>query len=218
MFEELFLRKTMNGKKALKFGFAEAEGKLCHEREILGGMFRLRVVISDENVQTDLTETETGDEYILYKTNAAGPFVGEVRGAVEAVLAEVAAACYDEDLFRSAQAEELIRYVRKTYGDELEFLWPKHPDNAIWRRRDSGKWYGALLTISLSKLGIESEERAAILDLHTPPEKMEELLQTGKYYPGWHMNKKHWFTVILNGSVETEEICRRIDESYKLAK
>lgn len=215
MFEELFLRKKLNHKKALKFGFAE---NLRYETEILEGMFRLRVCLTENGAETDLTEVETGDEYVLYKTNAAGPFVGEVRSAVEAVLRKIAAGCYDEDLFRSAQAEGLIRYVRNTYGDELEFLWPKHPDNAIWRRRDTGKWYAALLTIPLNKLGLDSEERAAILDLRTPPEKMEDLLRTGHYYPGWHMNKKHWFTVILDGSVSAEEICRRIDESYELAK
>ena len=32
------------------------------------------------------------------------------------------------------------------------------------------------------------------------------------------MNKKHWYTVILDGSVPFEEICRRIDESYGSAK
>ena len=35
--------------------------------------------------------------------------------------------------------------------------------------------------------------------------------------PGWHMNKKHWCTIILDGSVPFKEICRRIDASYLLA-
>jgi len=46
---------------------------------------------------------------------------------------------------------------------------------------------------------------------------MEELLSNKSYYPGWHMNKKNWYTIILDGSVETEEIYKRIDESYRLA-
>ncbi len=32
------------------------------------------------------------------------------------------------------------------------------------------------------------------------------------------MNKKTWYTVILDGSVSTADICRRIDDSYALAK
>ena len=31
------------------------------------------------------------------------------------------------------------------------------------------------------------------------------------------MNKKHWYTILLDDSVPLEEICRRIDRSYLLA-
>ena len=34
--------------------------------------------------------------------------------------------------------------------------------------------------------------------------------------PGYHMNKEHWNTVILNGSVPREEIENMIDTSYFL--
>ena len=34
--------------------------------------------------------------------------------------------------------------------------------------------------------------------------------------PGWHQNKEHWNTVILDGSIPTEEIKRMIAESYRL--
>lgn len=34
--------------------------------------------------------------------------------------------------------------------------------------------------------------------------------------PGYHMNKKHWNTIILNGSIPEGEIERMIDHSYAL--
>jgi len=34
--------------------------------------------------------------------------------------------------------------------------------------------------------------------------------------PGYHMNKKHWNTVILDGSVPVGELKRMIDNSYSL--
>jgi predicted DNA-binding protein (MmcQ/YjbR family) len=34
--------------------------------------------------------------------------------------------------------------------------------------------------------------------------------------PGYHMNKRHWNTVILDGSIPTGEIERMIDNSYEL--
>ena len=36
--------------------------------------------------------------------------------------------------------------------------------------------------------------------------------------PGWHMNKKSWYTLVLDGPIADEEIKLRITESYELAK
>ena len=35
--------------------------------------------------------------------------------------------------------------------------------------------------------------------------------------PGYHMNKKHWNTIVLDGSIATREIKAMIDHSYDLA-
>ena len=218
MFDDLFVRKTLNVEKALLFGFEKCASNYMYRTDILGGMFRLQVVISVAgNVDTNLFESDTGEEYILYKTNSIGSFVGEIRTEIEDVLIRVANNCYDIEIFKSTQSKEVISYVRDRYGDELEYLWKKFPDNAVWRRKDTKKWYGAILTVSKSKLGLESSEIAEILDLRIQPQKMEELLSNENYYPGWHMNKKNWYTIILDGSVETEEIYKCIDESYRLA-
>jgi predicted DNA-binding protein (MmcQ/YjbR family) len=34
--------------------------------------------------------------------------------------------------------------------------------------------------------------------------------------PGYHMNKEHWNTLILDGSIPESEIKKMIDESYRL--
>ncbi len=34
--------------------------------------------------------------------------------------------------------------------------------------------------------------------------------------PGYHLNKKYWNTVLLDGSVPKEDICRMIGESFDL--
>ena len=96
-------------------------------------------------------------------------------------------------------------------------MWKRSPDNAILRRRDTAKWYAAILTVAKSKLGLDSDDAAEIINLRVKPEKMGELLKNDNYYPGWHMNKKSWYTIILDGSVDTEEVYRRVDESYLLA-
>ena len=34
--------------------------------------------------------------------------------------------------------------------------------------------------------------------------------------PGWHMNKRHWNTVVLDGSLRDADITAMIDDSYAL--
>jgi predicted DNA-binding protein (MmcQ/YjbR family) len=36
--------------------------------------------------------------------------------------------------------------------------------------------------------------------------------------PGYHMNKKHWNTVIIDGSIPDKEVLLWIDHSYNLVK
>jgi predicted DNA-binding protein (MmcQ/YjbR family) len=36
--------------------------------------------------------------------------------------------------------------------------------------------------------------------------------------PGYHMNKKHWNTVLLDGKISDKEIFAMIDHSYNLVK
>ena len=55
------------------------------------------------------------------------------------------------------------------------------------------------------------------INLKCNPEKAIELRE--KYpsvKPGYHMSKKHWNTIEINGSISSEKIQEWIDESYNL--
>jgi predicted DNA-binding protein (MmcQ/YjbR family) len=51
------------------------------------------------------------------------------------------------------------------------------------------------------------------------PDKAIELReQFACVLPGYHMNKKHWNTIIVDGSVSSKQIKEWIDDSYALVK
>ena len=68
------------------------------------------------------------------------------------------------------------------------------------------------------KIGLDTDAILEIVDLRMDPAKREELLTREHYYPGWHMNKNSWYTLVLDGRVPDEELFRRMAESYELAK
>ncbi len=55
------------------------------------------------------------------------------------------------------------------------------------------------------------------VNLKCDPEKAVELRETfDAVKPGYHMNKKHWNTIEMNGSIADQSIIEWIDHSYDL--
>ncbi len=56
-------------------------------------------------------------------------------------------------------------------------------------------------------------------NLKCDPDKAIELREEypENILPGYHMNKKHWNTIIVDGSIPKKLIQQMIDDSYKLA-
>lgn len=64
---------------------------------------------------------------------------------------------------------------------------------------------------------VSPDDFPASLNLKCDPERSLELRDAWEAItPGYHMNKKHWNTLLLDGSVPTELIRELIDHSYAL--
>lgn len=211
--------KKINISKLEPFGFERNGEDYIYQKTFSDSGFVLSVIVTAAGeISANVIEPVFGEPYTLHlDDSAAGAFVIGIRNQYEEALAQIAEQCFEPDIFKSGQAKDIIAYVKNTYGAELEFLWEKFPDNAIWRRKDNKKWYGLMLTVSKRKLGIESDETAEIVVLRMKPEELELLQDNEKYFPGYHMNKKRWCTVILDHSVPSHDLYRRIDQSYLLA-
>ena len=217
--QSIFRRRKAVFSALEPFGFERAGADYVFMKKLPGSGFEMTVTVTSAGeVSAAVVDPGLREPYTLHLTDgAAGSFVGGIKTEYEALLTEISEKCFAPDVFKSAQAKELIAYARETYGDELEFLWEKFPDNAIWRRKDQQKWYGALLTVSKRKLGLKADDMVEIVDLRADAHALAELIDNERYFPGWHMNKKSWYTVILDASVPTDELCKRMDASFSLA-
>jgi predicted DNA-binding protein (MmcQ/YjbR family) len=64
---------------------------------------------------------------------------------------------------------------------------------------------------------LSSVDGVARMNLKCDPEEALALRNVfSAVIPGYHMNKKHWNTVVLDGSIPVGEIERMIDRSYAL--
>ncbi len=215
-----FSYKSPNFNKLEDYGFIKNGEIYSYATNILNDQFEMRVNVSATNreVKTEVIDLVTGEPYTLHLVaEACGSFVGAIRAEYERVLTDISENCFEKDVFKSNCAHEIIEFVREKYGDELQFLWRKLPTAAVWRRKDNNKWYGIIMVISKRKLGLKSDEMTEVLDLRIDPKVLPSIVDGIRYFPGYHMNKKSWFTMCLDGSVSAKEICEWIVKSYNLA-
>lgn len=113
--------------------------------------------------------------------------------------------------------EEIFKYVKEKYNTIEEYLWEKYPMYAVLKHSNN-KWYGIIVNISKEKLRLDGKEEIDILNVKCEPEMIGSLRLMKGFLPAYHMNKEHWITILLDGSVESEKIKQLIDFSYDLTK
>lgn len=111
----LFARKKPNAERLLSFGFEQQGSSYIYTTSLMDEQFRLMVSLSDTGpVNTVLTETASGEEYVLHRIpGASGAFVGRVKEEYEAVLQTISEQCFEPDVFKSDAAQQVIQYVKK---------------------------------------------------------------------------------------------------------
>lgn len=210
--------KNVDYKKLLDYGFTKIENSYYYEKSISNNQFNVIVEITEEKQISKLIDLETNEEYVLVDViNSTGEFVGKLRDEYESILNDIINKCTNKNEFKNKQVESVIKYIKDKYDDDLEYLWEKFPEDAIWRNKTNAKWYGALLIISERKLGLESDKITEIIDLRYQKENIKNIIDNNKVFPGYHMNKNSWITIRLDGSVDLKEIYKLIDNSYQLS-
>ena len=212
--------KKIDFKKLEKFGFKLIDNSYCYHTSLLKNQFKMTIKINlDNSIFTEIIDTETNEPYVLHLLEMKRSGYSEkVYKAYSEVLEKIQKECFEDEIFKARYTKQIITYVKNKYGDELEFLWEKSPKNAVVRRKSSNKWYAVILTISKRKLNLDSDKIIEVINLHNIAEEIEKLIDNKKYFPAYHMNKKYWCTICLDGTVELKEIYKLIDVSYELAK
>ena len=116
-----------------------------------------------------------------------------------------------------SQAQDVISHIEETYPSFAEYLF-ESTDTAVFRKGTRKKWFAVVMHISRKTLGLNNDERVDVLNVKLNPDEIALLVDHKGYFPAYHMNKKHWCTIMLDGTLELSEICYRIEQSYHLVK
>lgn len=101
--------------------------------------------------------------------------------------------------------QDVLAFASEQYGTEPEFLWASYPGYAVLRHRN-GKWYGIVMDVPRERLGLSGQGCVDILNVKCEPDVIGAFRQRDGFLPAYHMNRSHWLTVLLDGTVDRETI------------
>ncbi len=111
--------------------------------------------------------------------------------------------------------DHVFNYIKKEYGISPEYPWRRDPESAVFRHDDNKKWFALVMEVKREKLGLYGEGYVNAVNLKVNDMFFRDMLisQEG-ITPAYHMNKQHWITVVLDGTVAKEQLEDLIDISF----
>ena len=213
---EIFKRFTPDFKRLLSYGFKKDKTGYKIDKFFLNNEFRASVFVSVAGeVSGVVYDVQNDDEFLpLRVIGNEGAFVASVRDEYEKLLTDIRNNCFSQNFFITSQGNRISDIIYKTYGDKPVFMWEEYPTFGVFKNPKSGKWYGLIMYIQRSKLGVKSQESAEVINLKLDKDEIPELLKEVGIYPAYHMNKKYWVSVILDETLSDDKIAKLIEESH----
>ena len=215
MLYHLLEQYDIDCKRAIAYGFSRTEAGLELKKELPGVGLYAVFVIAGKSFEVNVFDADTDEEYLPFNVldNITG-FVTGIREQVEDLVQEIKEKC----LLNSNMKLRLMEYCERKFGTEPEAPWEDSPDAYTFKTAKRNKWYALFMTIPYKSLGLVAKGALDVVNIKLPPEKVLDLIDRVHFYPAYHMNKKHWITVVLDKEVDEPLVQQLLEESYGLVE
>ncbi len=201
--------------KLIKFGFKKEKDKYILDQLSTNKEFTFHLEINDKRVLSSVIDNSTNEEYMpFYIETINGEYVGAIRDEFELLIKSILSTCYEKD-YKNDTVHQVINFVKETYNLKPEYLFSDSPNTFVLKHKEA-KWFGIVMDIPYTKVGIDSKEIVYVLNVKVPTEKIPDLIKIPGIVPAYHMNKKYWISILLDGSVDLKIITNLINTSYEL--
>ena len=210
-----FNRFKYKEEKLIKFGFTKNKDKYILDQLSSNKEFTYHIEINDKKVLSTVIDNATEEEYMpFYIETINGEYVGNIRDEYELLIKSILSTCYEKD-YENDTLHQIIKYVKDKYSIKPEYLWEDTPNTFVFKHQEA-KWFAIVMDIPYKKVGIDSKEIVYVMNVKVPNEEIEKLTKQPGIVPAYHMNKKYWISILLDGSVSQEQIKELLDISYNL--
>lgn len=218
--QEVFQRMSIDRHRLVPYGFQKRGDGYFYSEVFMEGSFRADVFIGgDGDVSGKVFDLDTDEEYpAVHIESRGGAYVGEVRQAYAGVLSRIAEACFVKEPFLYEQSNHIVHMIQQRYGEMPDRPFKKLPGCGVFRYPANNKWYGLVMNIRKSLLaGEEDSSIVEVLNLKADTDRIGQLLTVPGIYPGYHMKRANWISILLDGSLPDEQIMELVDASRNYA-
>ena len=209
--EYSFSKEQLNG-----FGFKEEAEKLIYRKEILDSNFLIEIVFANNQLTIEVYDLEFDEIYSLFSVDSAvGETVQNIREHVENLLSSILGLADESEKI----SLEVIDYCNNKYGKNQVNPFKKHSD-IFAMVNEKNKWYALFLDVEYNKLNKNTDitTKVKILNVKYPTDRILKIIDNKNIFPAYHMNKKHWISIVIDKNIKLETIKELIDISYSLVK
>ncbi|EID84717.1 hypothetical protein MSI_17660 [Treponema sp. JC4] len=196
-------------------GFTTTDGNTFSMNQTVSkGAFNADITLSlsDQTLTVHLFDSATSEKYALFDMpNSHGAFVASLREEVQQLIDEIKSKCFET----SDLKDDYIAWIKTQFGAEPDYPWPDTPDYCVFRCQNE-KWFALVMRIKYRQLGLTGDEEVWVVNMKASQDEIPNLIDKKSIFPAWHMNKKHWITVLLTAATDFEKLCELTQKSWEL--
>ncbi|MBE6464229.1 MAG: hypothetical protein E7003_02720 [Eggerthellaceae bacterium] len=221
--DTVFARKRFLIGNLEPFGFVKGETCYTLTSDFMDGEFEAVLSVYDDGSYSGMVIDKMNDEEYapLRFESFKGSYVSSVRSAYTEFLEWVAKGCCVDVLFASDQANRLTDHIFMQYEIKPDFPFgqSQYQNYGTFRHAENGKWFALVMNVkwhALLKNGCE--DTIDIVNLKIKPNMSLSLCSNVGIYPAYHMNHKNWISVVLDDTLNDNEVFHLLEDSYSLTR
>lgn len=213
---DIFKKGNINISKLIKYGFKKEFDYYKYEKIFYNGNFKIVIFVNNDlKITGKIIDLRIDEEYIAYRfKEQTGTFTTMIRDEYINILKSIYYNCFDRKYFYSDVANTITKMIYDKYSISPEFLWESSPDSGVFRNTFNNKWFGIIMNIDKSKLDKNKTGKVEVINLKLDDDVFKYLKVLG-IYRAYHMNKKNWVSVTLDGTLKINEIMNLVEISYQ---
>ena len=165
-----------------------------------------------ETLSAQVYDFATDEQYALFDVPSAnGAFISQIREQVKNIIEDFRNLCFETADLK----EKYFEYMKSQFSAIPDYPWDDSPDAGVFRCKND-KWFALVMKIKYRQIGLTGDEEVFVVNLKAPPDKIPNIVDHKSVFPAWHMNKKHWITVLLTAATSFDHLCELTEQSYTL--